>query len=111
MPTNVRPIFDAHLDLAWCAVSYNRDLTQSMEGTDPIVTPSQAREWWDVGLRAAGLTHYGVGRHGYGTAVEGPLSDEGVALLKEFEKLGMILDVTHLCDQSMAQALDLFGGR
>jgi membrane dipeptidase len=23
----------------------------------------------------------------------------------------MILDVTHLCDQSMAQALDLFGGR
>jgi membrane dipeptidase len=83
----------------------------SMEGTDPIVTPGQLREWWDAGLRAAGLTHYGVGRHGYGTAVDGPLSDEGVALLREFERLGMILDVTHLCDQSMAQALDVFGGR
>jgi membrane dipeptidase len=83
----------------------------SMEGTDPIVTPDQLREWWDMGLRAAGLTHYGVGRHGYGTAVDGPLSDEGVALLREFERLGMILDVTHLSDQSMAHALDVFGGR
>jgi membrane dipeptidase len=83
----------------------------SMEGTDPIVTPDQLREWWDMGLRAAGLTHYGVGRHGYGTAVDGPLSDEGVALLREFERLGMILDLTHLSDQSMAHALDVFGGR
>src|SRR2546423_2489916 len=25
-----RPIFDAHLDLAWCAVSFNRDLTRTV---------------------------------------------------------------------------------
>lgn len=83
----------------------------SMEGTDPIVTPGQLQEWWGAGLRAAGLAHYGRGQHAYGTGVCGPLSDAGVALLKEFERLGMILDVTHLCDQSMAEALDLFGGR
>jgi membrane dipeptidase len=83
----------------------------SMEGTDPIVTPSQLQEWWDAGLRAAGLAHYGRGQHAYGTGVCGPLNEAGVALLKEFERLGMILDVTHLCDQSMAQALDLFSGR
>jgi membrane dipeptidase len=83
----------------------------SMEGTDPIVTPAQAQEWWDLGLRAAGLAHYGRGQHAYGTGVCGPLSDAGIALLKEFDRLGMILDVTHLCDQSMAQALDLFAGR
>lgn len=83
----------------------------SMEGTDPIVTPAQAKHWFDLGLRAAGLTHYGIGRHGYGTAVEGPLSEDGIALLKEFEKLGVILDVTHLSDQSMAEAFDLFTGR
>jgi membrane dipeptidase len=82
----------------------------SMEGTDPIVTPGQAKQWWDAGLRAAGLAHYGRSQHAYGTGVSGPLSAAGVELLSEFERLGMILDVTHLCDQSMSQALDLFGG-
>lgn len=82
----------------------------SMEGTDPIISPDQAQEWWDAGLRAAGLAHYGRGQYAYGTGVVGPLSDQGIALLKEFSRLGMILDVTHLCDQSMAQALDLFDG-
>jgi membrane dipeptidase len=83
----------------------------SMEGTDPIVSPEQVQEWWDAGLRAAGLAHYGRGQHAYGTGVCGPLSEAGIAVLREFERVGMILDVTHLCDQSLAQALDLFGGR
>ncbi len=82
----------------------------SMEGTDPIISPDQAREWWDAGLRAAGLAHYGRGRYAYGTGVVGPLSDEGLALLREFSRLGMILDVTHLCDASMAESLDAFDG-
>ena len=36
--------------------------------------------------------------------------DKGVALLKEFERLGMVLDVTHLSDTSMAEALEVFSG-
>ena len=35
---------------------------------------------------------------------------DGVRLLKEFERLGMILDATHLSDTSFFQALDTFGG-
>jgi membrane dipeptidase len=38
------------------------------------------------------------------------LSPDGIALLRQFERLGMALDVTHLSDRSMAEALDLFGG-
>jgi membrane dipeptidase len=83
----------------------------SMEGTDPIVAPDQARHWWDRGLRAAGLAHYGVGQHAYGTGVSGTLSSAGIELLRVMDDLGMILDVTHLCDESMAQALDYFEGR
>lgn len=83
----------------------------SMEGTDPIVTPDQACHWYDLGLRAAGLAHYGVGQHAYGTGVTGPLSSSGIELLRTMDDLGMILDVTHLCDESMAQALDYFDGR
>ncbi|MDB5299777.1 MAG: Membrane dipeptidase [Phycisphaerales bacterium] len=83
----------------------------SMEGADPIVTPDQVQEWWNLGLRAVGPAHYGRGHYAYGTAVSGPLSDRGVELLREFERVGMILDATHLCDESMAQALDNFGGK
>jgi membrane dipeptidase len=82
----------------------------SMEGTDPIVSPTQAGDWWNAGLRAAGPAHYGRSHHAYGTGVSGPLSEMGIQLLREFDQLGMILDVTHLCDPSMAQALDFFRG-
>jgi len=82
----------------------------SMEGTDPIVTPEQARAWYAAGLRAAGLAHYGRGQHAYGTGVSGPLSATGIELLRVMDELGMILDVTHLCDVSMQQALDYFDG-
>ena len=82
----------------------------SMEGTDPIVTPSQARDWWELGLRAAGVAHYGRSQHAFGTGVSGPLSKSGIQLLKQFERLGMILDVTHLSDRSMREAMEIFGG-
>lgn len=82
----------------------------SMEGADPIVEPEQAEHWWNAGLRIIGPAHYGRSHYAYGTAVEGPLSERGVRLLDEMERLGFVLDVTHLCDQSMAEALDQFSG-
>ncbi len=82
----------------------------AMEGADPIVEPSQAVEWWNLGLRSVNLAHYGPSRYAVGTGDDGPLSQEGVQLLKEFEQLGMILDATHLSDTSFHQALDIFHG-
>jgi membrane dipeptidase len=82
----------------------------AMEGADPIVEPDQAEDWWNLGLRSVNLAHYGASRYAVGTGFDGPLTDAGVALLKEFERLGMILDATHLSDTSFFQALDLFGG-
>jgi len=103
------------LDAHWLAAAREAGaplgVILSMEGADPIVTPDQAAEWSDAGLRAVGLAHYGRGQYAYGTGVDGPLSAGGVELLQQFERLGMILDVTHLSDTSMAEALDVFGGR
>ena len=82
----------------------------SMEGADPIVTPDQVQEWWDLGLRAVGPAHYGRSHYAYGTGVDGPLSEPGVQLLKEFSRVGMILDVTHLSDISFWQAMEHFPG-
>jgi membrane dipeptidase len=82
----------------------------AMEGADPIVEPSQAVEWWNLGLRSVNLAHYGRSRYAVGTGDDGPLTREGVQLLKEFQQIGMILDATHLSDTSFFQALDVFGG-
>jgi membrane dipeptidase len=42
--------------------------------------------------------------------MEGGLYPPGPALLKEMERVGIILDVTHLSDQCFDEALDIYGG-
>jgi membrane dipeptidase len=82
----------------------------SMEGADPILWPGQVQEWWDAGLRIVGPAHYGVSPYAHGTGTEGGLFPQGPALLKQMERVGMILDVTHLSDQCFDEALDIYGG-
>jgi len=82
----------------------------SMEGADPVLTPEQVHEWWEAGLRIIGLAHYGVSPYAHGTGTEGGLFPPGRPLLKEMERVGMILDVTHLSDQCFDEALDSYGG-
>jgi membrane dipeptidase len=82
----------------------------AMEGADPIVDIAQAAAWWELGLRSVNLAHYGASRYAVGTGDDGPLTPDGILLLKEFEQLGMILDATHLSDTSFFQALDRFSG-
>src|SRR5207249_4304759 len=82
----------------------------SMEGADPVLSPDQVEEWWQAGLRIIGPAHYGVSPYAHGTGTEGGLFPEGGPLLKAMERVGMILDVTHLSDQCFDEALDLYGG-
>jgi membrane dipeptidase len=82
----------------------------SLEGADSILTPTHLERAYAQGLRAAGPAHYGPGRYAYGTNSTGDLGTQGRELLKEMERLGIILDVTHLCDESLRDALDHFDG-
>ncbi|MDZ4819168.1 MAG: membrane dipeptidase [Planctomycetota bacterium] len=82
----------------------------AMEGADPIVDPSQVEAWFRDGLRSVMLSHYGKSHYSVGTGDNGPLTPRGVEMLKEFERIGMILDVTHLSDQSFFEALNRFSG-
>ena len=82
----------------------------SMEGADPVLAPEQVGAWWEAGLRIIGPAHYGPSPYAHGTGTEGGLFPPGPALLKEMERVGMILDVTHLADESFEEALDLYGG-
>jgi membrane dipeptidase len=82
----------------------------SMEGADPVLAPEQVEEWWQAGLRIIGPAHYGVSPYAHGTGTEGGLFPPGRPLLREMERVGMILDVTHLSDQCFDEALDSYGG-
>ncbi len=82
----------------------------SLEGADSIRSPAHLERAWEQGLRAIGPAHYGPGTYAQGTHASGGLGPRGRELLKEIERLGMILDATHLCDDSFWEALDHFQG-
>jgi len=82
----------------------------SLEGADSLITPQHLERAWQNGLRAVGPAHYGPGQYAQGTDATGKLTALGHELLKEMERLNVILDATHLCDDSFWDALDRFSG-
>src|SRR5947207_9131250 len=82
----------------------------SLEGADSIVTLKHLERAYEQGLRAIGPAHYGPGVYANGTDASGGFNAKGRELLKEMDRLGFILDVTHLCDECFWEALDLFSG-
>ncbi len=82
----------------------------SLEGADSILSWRHLEKSRADGLIALGPVHYGPGIYGHGTDDEGPLPPRGRELLKEMERLGIILDVTHYCDESFWDALAHFSG-
>ena len=83
---------------------------QTLEGADSIVNFNYLEQAYQQGLRAVGPAHYGPGTYAQGTNAHGGIGEKGKALLKKMEALIIILDVTHLCDESFWEALDNFGG-
>lgn len=82
----------------------------SLEGADSIVSVDYLERAYQYGLRAVGPAHYGPGRYAPGTDANGFMGPKGRDLLKEMERLNIILDATHLCDDSFWEALDHFNG-
>ena len=82
----------------------------SLEGADSIITLKYLEKAFEYGLIDLGLAHYGPGRYAQGTNSTGKLSPAGRELLKEMERMNIILDATHLCDDSFWEALDIFKG-
>jgi membrane dipeptidase len=85
-------------------------LVISMESADPILSPGQLAAWRGAGIRIIGPAHYGPGRYAGGTSSELGLTSMGVELLAEMQRLGIILDLTHLSDRAFWQAIDRFDG-
>jgi membrane dipeptidase len=101
------------LDHDWMAASTPQDrpvgFVPLLEGADPIREPADLEDWWRVGLRIVGPTWRGS-RYAGGTHAPGPLTDLGHALLDEMRRLGIILDMSHMADESFWQAIERFDG-
>jgi membrane dipeptidase len=82
----------------------------SLEGADSIVDLSYLEKSYENGLRAVGPAHYGPGTYAQGTDATGGIGKKGRELLAAMDELHMILDATHLSDDSFREALDHFKG-
>ena len=81
-----------------------------MEGADPILWPEQVHEWFETGVRVVSLTHYGPSAYAHGTGSVGGLFPPARELLREMSSCGMLLDMTHISDESFFEAVDLYDG-
>jgi membrane dipeptidase len=80
-----------------------------MEGADPVETPSQLGAWTDMGVRIIGPA-WGATRYSGGTGAPGGLTDLGVQLLKAMRRKRVILDLSHMADQAVADAFATWRG-
>ena len=80
-----------------------------MEGADPVEDPSQLGAWTSMGVRIIGPA-WGATRYSGGTGSPGGLTNLGVQLLKAMRRKRVILDLSHMADQAVAEAFALWRG-
>ena len=89
---------------------YPVGLLPLMEGADCISDFGQLEEWWEMGLRFIGPAWAGT-RFCGGTKEPGPLTTDGRKLLSTMAELGFTLDLSHMDEPAVLEALDSYPGR
>lgn len=108
-PIRNLPELYQHLE-TWPADQHTLGYILSLEGADSIVSLEYLEIAHEYGLRALGPAHYGPGRYAQGTNATGGLGPQGGDLLRKMQELNIILDATHLCDDSFEEAMEHFDG-
>ena len=80
-----------------------------MEGAEGIRSIEELPEWWDGGVRLIGPAWAG-NRFCGGTKEPGQLTKAGFELLEAMADLGFILDLSHMDEPAVIQALDTYSG-
>ena len=80
-----------------------------MEGADPIEDPAQLGAWTDRGVRIIGPA-WGATRYSGGTGAPGGLTELGRQLLKAMTRKQVILDLSHMADEAVADAFSAWRG-
>jgi membrane dipeptidase len=84
-------------------------LTVLMEGGEAVREMGELEMWWQRGVRIIGPAWAGT-RFCGGTREPGALTKEGFALLEGMAGLGFILDISHMDQSAVLQALDTYSG-
>jgi len=84
-------------------------LVMMMEGAEGVSGQSELEEWWQLGLRIIAPVWAG-GRYCGGTLVPGRFTKEGFQLLDTMVEIGYTLDIAHMSEESILQALDIYSG-
>jgi len=80
-----------------------------LEGADPVRNLGDVQRFYDRGVRIVGLAWKRT-RYAGGTASPGPLTPEGVSLVRELDRAKIIHDASHLAEESFWQLMELSRG-
>jgi membrane dipeptidase len=80
-----------------------------IENADAIREPTEVEYWHEQGVRLIGPA-WQSNRYTGADNDPGPLTDLGRELLTEMERLGMILDISHMADEAALESLDRYNG-
>jgi membrane dipeptidase len=84
-------------------------LVMLMEGAEGVRHPGELGEWWQLGVRIIGPAWAGT-RFCGGTREPGPMTKEGFELLEAMAEIGFVLDVSHMDEPAVLQALEAYPG-
>jgi membrane dipeptidase len=99
------PLFPSHapnLDASSSPIS----LAILVEGADGIRTPDELPWWVSRGVVAIGLAWAKQTRYAGGNGCETGLTDLGREMIRAMDRLGVVHDVTHLSDASLAELFE-----
>ena len=80
-----------------------------IEGADGVRQPDELPYWFEQGIRIIGPAWTGT-QYAGGTGEPGPFTDAGRVLLQRMAELGLILDISHLTEAGVEEALALYPG-
>lgn len=80
-----------------------------MENGDPIIEPPQFEEWYERGVRLVGPA-WAASRYCGGTGEPGGLTEQGHLLLEVLASFRVILDLSHMAEESFLQAVERYEG-
>ncbi len=100
----------------WKDIHYDDEMDKSgnpvglvilMEGAECISDLAELENWRHAGVRIIAPAWAG-NRFCGGTGEPGPLTADGIALLEHLAEFGFTLDVSHMDEKALLQALDIF---
>jgi len=93
------------MDVGTCTPGEKLCLVGLMEGCEPLAAPEEMADFYRRGVRVASLTWNANNRWAGGCKGNSGLTMEGVALVKQMDRLGMVHDVSHLSRMSVDDLL------